>query len=250
MSINYYPIKPTTFGAQIQFPNGAFHQDGYTYLTAAIPNSSSTAAIQVVSTTGFLSSAGLIIGDEIIKYTGKTATTFTGITRGAYGTSGSSHAIGAAASEAQVITPPATSLPVVFTVTDASNQVKLDPTYTTRIVFDIPGYYNVQFSAQIVNYTTSEDDVTMWFKLNGTDIDNSAGIITIPSKHGSKAGSSLPSWNIIIPITAQGQYIELYMTSDSGNSVVATYPPGIAPSPVHPASPSIILTATFVSALY
>ena len=248
MSISFYPIKPTTYGAQIQFPNGAFHQDGYTTLTANIGNGTTT-PIPVVSTAGFLSAGGLIVDNEIIAYTGKTATTFTGITRGAYGTSSSAHTSGTYISEAQVITPPATVLPIAFTTTDTSNQVSIDPTYNTRIVFDIAGYYNIQFSAQILNYTTSEDDVTMWFRKNGTDVPFSAGIVTIPSKHGSRPGSVITSWNLVIDVT-EGQYIELLVTSDSGNSVVATYPPGVAPSPVHPASPSIILTATFVSALY
>jgi len=42
-------------------------------------------------------------------------------------------------------------------------------------------------------------------------------------------------------------YIQLMMASDSGDTVTGTYPPGTAP--VHPVSPAIILTATFVSAV-
>jgi len=106
MSIAYYPIKPTTFGAQIQFPNGAFHQDGYTTLTANMSNNSTT-PIQVTSTTGFLSAGALIIGSELIRYTGKTATTFTGITRGAYGSTNVAHTAGVYVSEAQPVPAPA-----------------------------------------------------------------------------------------------------------------------------------------------
>ena len=241
-------VTPGTDGSTLTFPNGAFHQDGHTTLTANIGNGTTT-PIPVASTSGFLSAGALIVENEIIKYTGKTLTTFTGITRGAYGTSSSAHSSGLAISEAQAVTPPASVLPIAFTVADTSNQVSIDPTYNTRIVFDVAGYYNIQFSAQLLNYTTAEDNVTMWFKKNGTDIANSAGVVTVPSKHGSKPGTMITSWNLVIDVTAT-QYIELYMTSDSGNTVVATYPPGVAPSPVHPASPSIILTATFVSALY
>ena len=116
----------------------------------------------------------------------------------------------------------------------------------SQITFANAGLYNIQFSLQLLNYTTSEDNVTMWFRKNGVDIPNTAGIVTVPSKHGGGAGTGIVSWNLVVDLNA-GQYIELMMTSDSGNTVVATYPPGTAP--VHPASPSVILTATFVSSL-
>ena len=69
----------------------------------------------------------------------------------------------------------------------------------------------------------------------------------MPTTHAGKPGTALLSWNIVLPINA-GDYIQMMMSSDSGNSVAITYPPGI--SPPHPSSPSIILTSTFVSALY
>jgi hypothetical protein len=55
-------------GAYLDFPNGAFHQDGYTTLTNAIPNSSSTAAIVVASTSMFASAGTILIGKELISY--------------------------------------------------------------------------------------------------------------------------------------------------------------------------------------
>jgi hypothetical protein len=246
MSIAYYPIKPTSYGAQIQFPNGAFHQDGYTTLTVAIPNPTSTADIDVVSTAGFLDAGALYIGHELIKYTGKTATSFTGITRAAYSSSGSSHPIGTYVSEAQPVPSPTSALTVVFTTTDASNQVYIDPADKTKVVHSIAGYYNIQFSIQLLT-EDSADNVTLWFRQDGVDVPFSAGVATVPSTHGGSPGTAIISWNIVLPFNA-GQYIQLLMSSDTGNTVAATYPPGT--SPVHPASPSIILTSTFVSALY
>ena len=246
MSIAYYPIKPTTFGAQIQFPNGAFHQDGYTTLTANMSNNSTT-PIQVTSTTGFLSAGALIIGSELIRYTGKTATTFTGITRGAYGSTNVAHTAGVYVSEAQPVPSPTTALTVVFTVTDASNQVAIDVLDPTRIVHQIAGYYNLQFSLQMLTFDNTIDNVTVWFKQNGNDVANSAGIATVPAIHAGGPGTAIISWNLVLPFNA-GDYIQLMVASTTGNTVCATYPPGVAP--VHPASPSIILTSTFVSALY
>jgi len=115
------------------------------------------------------------------------------------------------------------------------------------VVFDVPGYYNIQFSAQLLNFTTSDDNVTFWWRQNGTDVAYSAGIQAVPAKHGSSAGAAIVSWNIVLPANG-GDYVQLLFASESGNTVTATYPAGA--SPVHPVSPSVILTATFVSALY
>jgi hypothetical protein len=235
-----------TGGALLKFPNGAFHQDGATTLTAAMTNTS-TAAIQVTSTSLFASAGHLLIGSELIAYTGKTATTFTGITRSVYGTSNSSHSIGDAVTEALGVASSTTSIAVPLDTTDASNGVAIDTVTDSKVVFDVAGYYNIQFSAQLLNFTTSDDNVTFWWKQNGTDIAYSAGIQAVPSKHGSSPGAAIVSWNIVLPINAD-DYIQLYYASESGNTVLATYPAGTAP--VHPVSPSVILTATFVSALY
>jgi hypothetical protein len=233
-------------GSALSFPNGAFHQDGYTTLTNAIPNSSSTATIVVGSTAGFASAGTILIEQELIKYTGKTATTFTGITRGAYGSSGSSHAAGVYVSEAQGVVSSSTALAIPFDTTDASNEVALDPTDNTKVVFNLPGYYNIQFSIQLINATNSIDNVTLWFRQNTTDIPNTAGIVSVPSKHAGGIGAAIISWNLIVAVNA-GDNIQLMMASNTGNSVAGTYPPGTAP--VHPSSPSVILTATFASAL-
>lgn len=234
-------------GGLLQFPNGAFHQDGYTTLTNAIPNSSSTANIVVGSTTGFATAGTILIEQELISYTGKTATSFTGITRSEYGSTGSSHSAGVYVSEAQGVASASTALAIPFDTTDTSNQVSLDPADNTKIVFDIAGYYNIQFSVQLVNCTSSIDNATLWFRQNTVDIANTAGIVSIPAKHAGGVGAAIVSWNLIVAVNA-GDNIQLMMASDSGDTVAATYPPGT--SPVHPASPAVILTATFVSALY
>jgi hypothetical protein len=233
-------------GRYIAFPYGAFHQNGYTTLTNAIPTSGSTATIVVGSTVGFASAGTIIIQKELISYTGKTATTFTGITRSQYGSSGASHAAGVYVSEAQAVPSATTALAIPFDTTDASNQVSLDPTDNTKVVFAIAGYYNIQFSIQLLNAKSSIDNVTLWFRQNTVDIPYSAGIATVPLGPGTTLGASLVAWNLVLPVNA-GDNIQLMMASDSGDTVAGTYPPGTAP--VHPAAPSIILTATFVSAL-
>lgn len=239
-------FSTNTGGALLQFPNGAFHQDGATTLTASMSNVS-TAAIQVVSTDLFESSGHLLIGSELVAYTGKTSTTFTGITRGVYGSTNTSHSIGDPVTEALGVASSTTSVAIPFDSTDATNGVSIDSVTNSKIVFDVAGYYNIQFSAQLLNYTTSDDNVTFWWRQNGTDVAYSAGIQAVPGKHGSSPGAAIVSWNIVLSVNA-GDYVQLLYASESGNTVTATYPAGT--SPTHPISPSVILTATFVSALF
>jgi len=234
-------------GGLLQFPNGAFSQDGFTTLTNAIPNSSSTATIVVGSTANFASAGTILIESELISYTGKTATSFTGITRSQYGSSGSSHAAGVYVTEAQAVASSTTALAIPYDTTDTSNEVALDPADNTKIVFAVAGYYNIQFSVQLINCTSSIDNTVFWFRKNTVDIPQTGGVVSVPSKHSGGIGAAIVSWNLVVEVNA-GSNIQLMMHSNSGNTVAATYPPGTAP--VHPASPSVILTATFVSALY
>lgn len=241
------PFTNQAGGAYLKFPNGAFHQDGYTTLTANMTNVSTT-PIQVTSTEGFLPSGTLLIGTELISYTTKTATTFDGtITRGVYGSTKTAHTAGVYVSEAQAVPSATTELGIALTVTDVSNQIVISPTYNTRVVHEVAGYYNIQFSAQLLSYDGTIDDVSFWFRQNGVDVANSTGYETVPGTHGGIAGAAIVSWNIVLPLNA-GDYIELMMASRTGNTVCSTYPPNTAP--VRPSSPSIILTSTFVSALY
>jgi hypothetical protein len=245
MSITFFPPS-TASNALLRFPNGAFHQDGYTTLTANISNNSTT-PIQVTSTAGFLSAGAIQIDAELIKYTGITSTTFTGITRGVYGSTNVAHTAGVYVSEAQPVPSSTTALTVSFTATDVSNEVYIDPTDNTKVVHSIAGYYNVQFSIQLLSHDNTIDDVTLWFRQNGVDVPYSAGYVTVPSTHGGIAGAAIISWNLVLPLNA-GDYIQLLMSSRTGNTVAATYPPATAP--VRPVSPSIILSSTFVSGLY
>lgn len=240
-------LASNTGGSYLKFPNGAFYQDGVTTLTTSISNVS-TADIVVASTSDFALSAGaLIIGTEIITYTGKTATTFTGITRGVYGSTKAAHTAGDAITEAQNIASPSVAVAVALLKTTASNGVALDTIDKTKVVFATAGVYNVQFSVQMVSFDGTIDNVTLWFRQNGVDIPYSAGIATVPAIHGGVAGTAIISWNLVVEANA-GDNIQLLFASNTGNTVCATYAAGT--SPVHPVSPSVILTATFVSALY
>ena len=230
-------------GSILHFPYGAFHQDGTTTLSANITNVSTT-PISVASTDSFPSAGWILIESEIIQYTAKTSTTFTGITRGVLGTTNVAHTAGAAISEAQGTGSPTTIGTVLFNNTDYSNGVYTSADFS-KVYFDYAGTYNIQISVQLLNFTTSEDNVTLWFRKNGVDVAASASIEQVNSKHGSSPGARILAFNVFLDVV-NNDYISLAWTSDSGNTVVATYPAGT--SPVHPVSPALILTAQFVSA--
>ena len=231
-------------GYHLSFPHGAFHQDGTTTLSTGISNVS-TAAITVASTASFPSSGWILIGSEIISYTAKTATQFDGtITRGVFGTTNVAHSAGAAISEVQGVSSPTTIGTVLFNNTDYSRGVYASSDYT-KVYFDYAGIYNLQLSVQLLNFTTTEDNVTIWLRQNGVDVPVSAGIEQVNSKHGTSPGARIASWNYLLEVAAN-DYVQLVWSSDTGNSVIATYPAGT--SPVHPVSPALIFTATFVSA--
>ena len=233
-------------GQFIRFPYGSFYQDGNTTLSVGITNVSTT-PISVASTAGFPSSGWILIGSEIIQYTTKTATTFDGtITRGVLGTTNVAHTAGAQITEVQGTGSSTTIGTVLFNNTDVSNSVYTSADFS-KIYVDYPGIYNFQFSAQLLNFTTSEDNVTLWIRQNGTDISASAGLVQVNSKHGTAPGAVIASWNYFISANA-GDYISMAWTTDTGNTVLASYP-GSSVAPVHPLSPGIIATVQFVSAL-
>lgn len=237
-------MADTQGGYHLSFPYGSFHQDGTTTLSSGITGVSTT-PISVASTAEFSSSGAILIGTEIIQYTTKTATTFDGtVTRGAFGTTAAAHSAGAAVSEVQGTGSPTTIGTVLFNNTDFSNGVYASSDYS-KVYFDKPGIYNIQFSAQLLNFTTTDDNVTLWIAQNGTDIPASAGIEQVNAKHGGDPGARIAAWNYFIDINTD-DYIALKWTSNTGNTVIATYPAGT--SPVHPTSPALILTASFVSA--
>lgn len=134
----------------------------------------------------------------------------------------------------------ATNTAVTFNTTDYSIGVALGSP-TSRIVISNAGTYNIQFSMQGSNSATADDNITVWFRINGTDAVDSAGISSIPSKHGTINGALIFGWNELLTFSAN-DYLEVYWTTDGGTSSLATYAAGT--TPVHPLSPSVAISIT------
>ena len=221
--------------------HGAFIFDSDTTLTSATsPNS--TANIQVVSTSGFYAPGYMKIGAEIIGYTGITATTFTGITRGIAGSSGATlHVIGNGVSQAQ-FTPASTPKQVLLDQTDLSNGVTLN-ILTGDVTIVNAGVYNLQFSAQFENFSNNVEDAIMWFRLNGTNIPKSTSYITTPTIHGGVPGATLMTMNLFYTFVAN-DVVSLAWTSNQGKTAITSIPPV---GSTIPKSPGVIFTVNRIS---
>ena len=116
----------------------------------------------------------------------------------------------------------------------------------SKITVDQPGLYNIQFSAQFANTDSQAHDVDIWFKKNDVTIPKSNSQFTIPSTHGGVHGHLIAALNFFVDLDAD-DYVEIvWHTTDSHVFIEAL---SEQTSPIRPATPSIIVTVSFVSTL-
>jgi len=235
------PIWKTLSPSDINTQYGSFFYDFSTTLSGNISNTDTT--IPVVTTSGFSSTGAVIIDAELITYTGVTATSFTGCTRGAAGSSNVSHVSGEYVNGAQVATANTATLLQINTQ-DLSNGVTLN-TSTSEITVAISGKYNFAFSGQLNNSATGQSLVVIWFAINGTNVSNSASWVTIASRENATTPSSaLMAANVFLNLSA-GDKVTMKWLSVDGHGTIVTYPSSA--SPLYPSSPAMILTVNQVS---
>ncbi len=232
-------------GRFLPFPYGAFQDTAYTSLNGGINNSVTT--ITVVSTLGFPVAGTIRIEAELISYTGTTLTTFTGCTRGAFGSANVSHLTGVGVTKIQATTAN-TATPMYLNTVDLSNGISIEGTTNnaSRIIVANSGIYNFQWSGQFNSFNTSLRDVSVWLRVDGVDVPGTTGLVTIPASHGGVDGRLIVGWNYFIQLTA-GQYLELYWSTDDQEVTLECYAP--LTSPTRPATASVIMTLAFVSAI-
>ena len=113
----------------------------------------------------------------------------------------------------------------------------------TKVVFDIAGTYNLQWSGQFVNPGTGDEDAKVWMRKNGTDIIGSTGVISIPGKHGTTSGHTIAGWNFVFTVSAT-EYYEIVWSASSTGVTIQTY--AATPLPPVPSTASLIVTVTQV----
>lgn len=125
---------------------------------------------------------------------------------------------------------------ITFNTQDIADSITL----VDNSKFTVPntGIYDLQFSAQLKNTDNAQHEATIWFKVNGSDLANSATIVTIPArKSASIFGYAVAAWNLFFSLNSN-DYVEIYWLK-SNAAVTLEHLPSTA---LHPAIPSIILS--------
>ena len=138
-----------------------------------------------------------------------------------------------------------TAYAVTFNTTDFSNGVTLSN--SSRLNVSQAGLYNLQFSIQFKNTTNDGQDVDVWFRKNGTNIDKSNSRFGLaPRKSSGDPSHMIGALNFFVNLAAN-DYIEImWRPSDVGVSIEHF---AASSTPTRPAVPSVIATLTFVSNL-
>lgn len=125
---------------------------------------------------------------------------------------------------------------MTYDTQDVSDSVTLVD--NSKITVPNTGIYDLQFSAQFRNTDNAQHEVVVWFKVNGSDLANSATRVTVPArKSASIYGYMVAAWNIFLDMNST-DYVEIFWQPTSlsvtmeHDSAGATYP----------AIPSVIVT--------
>jgi len=138
-----------------------------------------------------------------------------------------------------------TAYAVTFNTTDFSNGVTIAS--NSRITVAETGIWNCQFSIQVTNTTNASQDVDIWFRKNGTNIDNSNSRFGFaPRKDVSDPYHTIAALNFFVSLNAT-DYLEIMWRPTDVGVIIEHYAAGT--SPTRPAIPSAIVTMSFVSNL-
>ena len=127
---------------------------------------------------------------------------------------------------------------MTFTGTDIADGITLAS--GSHIVVPNDGIYNLQFSAQLKNVENAQYLATIWFRINGVDVPNSATNITVPARKSAGIfGYGVASWNIFLDMNAN-DYAEIVWLPEIATMTIEALP--LSTSPAYPAIPSVIAT--------
>lgn len=141
-----------------------------------------------------------------------------------------------------------TAYEVTYGTSDFSAGVTLSNSSRLNVTHE--GIYLFTYSVQLKNTTTDVQDVDFWFRKGGTDIASSNSRFALPARKSSGDPSHLIAVTPFMVNLAANDYVELvWKTTDVGVSIeyyaAVTASPGVTPA--IPATPSVIMTAQFIS---
>jgi len=145
----------------------------------------------------------------------------------------------------QVAANTTTDYAITFDTTDFSNGVTLSN--SSRLNVSQAGLYNLQFSIQFTNTTNASQDVDVWFRKNGTNIDKSNSRFGFaPRKGAGDPYHTIAALNFFVSLAANDYVQIMWRPTDVGVSIEHY---AASSSPTRPVVPSVIATLSFVSNL-
>ena len=138
-----------------------------------------------------------------------------------------------------------TAYAITFDTTDFSNGVTLSN--SSRLNVSQAGIYNLQFSIQFTNTTNASQDVDVWFRKNGTNIDKSNSRFGFaPRKGAGDPYHTIAALNFFVNLAAN-DYVQIMWRPTDVDVKIEHY--AASSTPTRPAVPSVIATLSFVSNL-
>ena len=128
-----------------------------------------------------------------------------------------------------------TAYAMTFNTTDLSSGVRLRSPSTSEVEVDTEGVYDLQFSAQLDNTSGGNHTATIWLRVNGVNVVESAGRLVLKGTDGDLVAS----WNYFQQFKAGDYFQIMWSVSDTAVQLVAT-----AATPPAPGVASVILTVS------
>lgn len=144
--------------------------------------------------------------------------------------------------QSQTIASTTTAYVMTFNITDFQKQISM--VSSSRFTVEYAGLYNLQFSAQFTNSSVFVQDISIWFRKNGTDIPASNSEFSIANQHGAVDGRLIAALNFYVPLD-EDEYVEIVWSATSTSVQMQNIP--TQTSPTRPSSPSVIATIQYVS---
>lgn len=124
----------------------------------------------------------------------------------------------------------------------------------SQITFAQSGIYNITYSIQFKNTNNDLETIDVWLRKDGTDIAGSNTRFAIPARKSTGDPSYLVAVTpIMVDIETANQYVQI-MWRVSNTAVTIEHLPAVTASPgvtpAIPATPSVIVGVTFISAQF
>ena len=130
-----------------------------------------------------------------------------------------------------------TAYAITYNTTVTSSGVNIGSP-SSRLICNNAGLYNFDFSLQIKSTSASAQVITIWPRINGVDVVDSATIVTI----SGSSSYSVTSWNFMLDM-ANNDYFELMWATDNTNVTLPSMAAQTVPY-ARPSVPAVLMNVT------